>query len=461
MPAEAHSQAGPWRENVEALTMAIIMAILLKGFIVEAYRIPTGSMQPTLMGDETTGVFDRILVDKLSYQFREPERFDIVVFRYPLDHSKNFVKRLVGLPGEHFRIHAGDLWRRDAVDEEWEILRRPRDVQESTWKELRTRTATPWTPLAAGWEAEPLRARGSGRARWGEPNAFVLDHYNDGYPESLRERIRSRFGRSAEYPVGDLRVAGQVTALPGCRSVSVELGEGRRRYSLRIPGPAAPEGSAPEILVDGREPDGELLVERAQSPNAYRLPAAPTAFAAQNLDDLLELFVDGALVCSLEIPEARDSSGTIHLAVDGEGADFEDLRVFRDIYYLATQTAEIFIPEGRYFMLGDNTQDSSDSREWTFARYEVTETLPDGAERTRVIRGGHRQGENPRRGFDPELLWFDDQWGEPHHFEIRSAEKLPPEREPFVTRDLILGRALATFWPIYPHRDLYRLRFVH
>ena len=84
----------PWRDNIEAMTVAIIMAVVLKYFIVEAYKIPTGSMQPTLMGqpfDQNRdgrvdgGVFDRILVDKLSYHFRDPERWEIAVFRYPLE----------------------------------------------------------------------------------------------------------------------------------------------------------------------------------------------------------------------------------------------------------------------------------------------------------------------------------------------------------------------------------------
>ena len=52
--------------------MAVVMALLLKYFIVEAYKIPTGSMQPTLIGDERSGIKDRILVDKLSYVLRDP-----------------------------------------------------------------------------------------------------------------------------------------------------------------------------------------------------------------------------------------------------------------------------------------------------------------------------------------------------------------------------------------------------
>ena len=70
-----------WRENLEALTMAIVVALLFKYFVLEISKIPSGSMQPTLMGNPETGVFDRTLVDKLSLRFRDPERFEIEIGR--------------------------------------------------------------------------------------------------------------------------------------------------------------------------------------------------------------------------------------------------------------------------------------------------------------------------------------------------------------------------------------------
>ena len=108
--------------------MAIVMALLLKCFIVEAYKIPTGSMQPTLIGDETSGIKDRILVDKLSYVFEEPARWDVAMFQYPLNRAQNFVKRIVGVGPEELRIENGDLWRRDTDADVWKIVRRPEAV---------------------------------------------------------------------------------------------------------------------------------------------------------------------------------------------------------------------------------------------------------------------------------------------------------------------------------------------
>ena len=101
----------PWRENLEAAAGAILLAVMFKYFVLEFYRIPSGSMQPTLYGAEAPlELYDRVVADKLSYHVRDPERFEVVIFRYPLDRSKNFVKRVVGLPGEQLRIQGGDVW---------------------------------------------------------------------------------------------------------------------------------------------------------------------------------------------------------------------------------------------------------------------------------------------------------------------------------------------------------------
>ena len=139
----------PWRDNIEAIVMAIIMAVMLKYFVVEAYQIPTGSMQPTLMGNDEAGIKDRIIVDKLSFHFRDPKRFEVVVFRYPLDRSKNFIKRICGMPSEHLKISLGDLWTRRDASEEYRVLRRPDPVQREVWKRIYA-----GDPRYAGWKTD-------------------------------------------------------------------------------------------------------------------------------------------------------------------------------------------------------------------------------------------------------------------------------------------------------------------
>ena len=93
-----------WKNWGEPFLIAAILAIIIRTFLLGPYKIPTGSMRPTFLEG------DRIFVDKVSYRFREPERGDIMVFKYPLDKKKDFVKRLAGLPGDKLEIREGKVY---------------------------------------------------------------------------------------------------------------------------------------------------------------------------------------------------------------------------------------------------------------------------------------------------------------------------------------------------------------
>ena len=82
------------REYAEAILIAIILALLIRTFVVQAFKIPSGSMIPTLL------VGDHILVNKFIYLFRDPQRGDVIVFKYPWDESRDFIKRVVAIGGE-------------------------------------------------------------------------------------------------------------------------------------------------------------------------------------------------------------------------------------------------------------------------------------------------------------------------------------------------------------------------
>jgi len=92
------------REWVESIVIAFILAMVVRTFIVQAFKIPTGSMEPTLKPG------DRILVNKFIYRFKEPERGDVIVFRYPLDPKRDFIKRLIAKPGEIVKIENGYIY---------------------------------------------------------------------------------------------------------------------------------------------------------------------------------------------------------------------------------------------------------------------------------------------------------------------------------------------------------------
>lgn len=104
------------REWVEAIVVALILAIAIRTFILQPFRIPSTSMVPTLV------VGDRLMVNKLRYGaivplttyrlpgFSKPKRGDIIVFRAPEDRKKDFIKRLIGLSGEKVEIKFGDIY---------------------------------------------------------------------------------------------------------------------------------------------------------------------------------------------------------------------------------------------------------------------------------------------------------------------------------------------------------------
>jgi signal peptidase I len=98
------------REYAEAIIIAILIALFIRTFVVQAFKIPSGSMKPTLL------VGDHLLVNKFVYGVKipflrktlipvdTPERGDIVVFIYPVDRSKDFIKRVVGVAGDTIAI---------------------------------------------------------------------------------------------------------------------------------------------------------------------------------------------------------------------------------------------------------------------------------------------------------------------------------------------------------------------
>src|ERR687891_501994 len=107
---ETAKSKSTFREYAEAIGMALLLALFIRTFIVQAFKIPSGSMIPTL------AIGDHILVNKLSYgvripfwedylvEFQKPRRGDVIVFIFPEDHSKDFIKRVIAVGGDTVEI---------------------------------------------------------------------------------------------------------------------------------------------------------------------------------------------------------------------------------------------------------------------------------------------------------------------------------------------------------------------
>lgn len=91
-------------EIFESLLVAVILALIIRLFIFQPFVIPSGSMEPTLQ------VNDRIITLKFSYYFGDPSRGDVVVFKYPRDPKRAFVKRVIGLGGETVTLQDSTLY---------------------------------------------------------------------------------------------------------------------------------------------------------------------------------------------------------------------------------------------------------------------------------------------------------------------------------------------------------------
>ena len=114
------------KEYLEPIVIAVLIALFIRAFIVQAFKIPSSSMETTLQ------VGDHILVNKFIYgikipltdaklfKFKKPQRGDIVVFIYPKDRSKDFIKRVIGTEGDKVEIIRNKIYINDQlIDDPW------------------------------------------------------------------------------------------------------------------------------------------------------------------------------------------------------------------------------------------------------------------------------------------------------------------------------------------------------
>lgn len=368
-----------------SLLVAFTLAMAFRGFVLEGFVIPTGSMGPTLMGAHArllspatayeyaadvqmaqgmaatndqralpildpmissrsaiemrapvalasaarTG--DRVLVLKPLFVFNEPQRWDVVVFKNPVDpagDTQNYIKRMVGLPNETFLLFDGDVFTgpAGASTQELKIARKPEFVQRAVWQpiynsdyepivpvtalETAMRIAwagPPWKPGAdaANWKLAPSRdwaysGTGSTSLNWNS-DAFALDDWNAynalrmAY-EAIRRSPNGMADRAwrqdACFPVSDLRIAATIQcAQLATFSTTFNLTARSSNFAFTV------KGSGEVTVTRSVMESGEQLVTKSAA--FAPLGGDLISFECWHVDQQLWVFVNGNNVLQL------------------------------------------------------------------------------------------------------------------------------------------------------------------
>jgi signal peptidase I len=429
-------------ETLESIIIAFVLAFVFRAFVVEAFVIPTGSMAATLYGEHTEwrcsdcgdefavgidsgGLIaeplcpncfkrqpptelpvkysgDRILVLKYLYDFVEPQRWDVIVFHNPNEPSQNYIKRLVGLPGETLEIVDGNVTVNDR------IAHKTDRAQDALWMpvhDTRHKATRPdWTPR---WALDPPWAnRDTGFALERAPDkdkvAWLTYRHRgvNGQPENIMDFYaynsagsQRRLGATV---VTDLCLRTAATAGHASSVIVVDMRAYKDRFRF-------------ELTAEGSDRPSRILVNDkpvAQAPGGVLPVGRPVEIEAANVDHKLVLLVDGKRVATqalvettpegdptykpIRLPETdrdrfdnpqgeepRHMAAEVRIGARGGPATLAYLRLDRDVYYLskdpmggelipgnAVEGKPFAIEAGEYFVCGDNSPKSFDSRLW-------------------------------------------------------------------------------------------------
>ena len=431
MEAKSKSRAAEIANTLEWLITAFALAFVFRAFVMEAFRIPTGSMASTLLGAHYTmrctqcgykyyygqniyapsqnrgvtrqeysrcpscGYYqitagdmapssgDRILVLKCIYQFEEPKQFDVVVFKNPLDPTENYIKRLVGRPGETVEIIDGDVYING------QISRKPAKVQEELWMPVYDNDYQParqdeptfnghkwrqpfWNPDGTKWkvdDASPTIFRLSG-----DPN----EKYSLVYDTTRGNELKATYAYDELF---------DYKFMPYCSDLMVRFlvntsrpegfaGASLSKYGMQYTGKVDFSGQMTiSRLANGKE---DVLATKAAGSLAVD---SPKMFRFANVDHELVLeFGDEKLV--KDLGRGPNDVGERKAEIEPEAKIFgageiavSHLALLRDIHYTgrnpnsnergrATEGNPLTLKADQFFMLGDNSPRSEDGRWW-------------------------------------------------------------------------------------------------
>ncbi|MBN2270685.1 MAG: signal peptidase I [Sedimentisphaerales bacterium] len=431
-------------DTFEWLITAFILAFVFRAFVMEAFRIPTGSMADTLKGahfrlrcpqcgreyehgfvpsdyrDRTgrqlqedtvphAGVTppqtrcpncgnylstndkvpvangDRILVLKCIYQFFEPKRWDVIVFKNPNEPYINYIKRLVALPGDNIEIIDGDVY----ID--GRISRKPPKVQNELWMTVYDNDYQPVNPdnpafnlsRTKTWRQPFVNKQGSGWVTTDKetPTQFRLDGPPDqinaiAYDSSLGNDFKAVYAyNNVDYyryrpTCSDLMV--RFYAMPA--DPAGHIGASLSKYETNYKAWIDPAG---QMTIASVCKDGEMVLatDRTEPPALNKW----TLLKFANVDHQL-IFEFGNKKISCDLGLEPNATGPIRPDIEPQVEIFASgkltlshVAVFRDIHYTsgradgggrATNGEPFELHDDEFFVLGDNSPNSQDARWW-------------------------------------------------------------------------------------------------
>ena len=326
---------------------------------------------------------DQIFVMKSIYQFFKPKRWDVIVFKNPVEPRINYIKRCIGLPNETIIIVDGDVYA-DGV-----IQRKPEKVQEELWMTLYDNNHQPIHPEQSvygghAWEQPFEKVSGSAWNLYAEgPTVFSLDSQSKTY-ERLRYNDQNSNGFLSTYAYDDPR---SYTRMPVCSDLMVQYyldmkagsaaGAQIQKYGIIYQGIVHADGRMEIVRIAG----GKAILEQEDKCNPEDLQIISRfRFATLDHQVILEY---GSTKLVYDLGTGVDDAGT-NRAVKPEVQilGYGNLRLtgvglFRDIHYISepeamnvlrgTQDDPMVLEDDQYFACGDNSPFSADSRIWETA----------------------------------------------------------------------------------------------
>jgi signal peptidase I len=400
------------RRFLETTLLCLCVLLVLRAVGAEPYVVPTGSMAPTLLGHHKAIVCprcgttvragptadaicpncgcpdlgldrapicpgDQLLVNRNVYDWRSPRRWEMAVFQSPVDDSQLLVKRVVGLPGESVEIRDGDLYVDHEIARktlaELKALRIPvfDSVHEPAGRwSMRWLPEPPAGPASVDGPRLRLQAEGASAYQWlvYRNTLGTTDKARpicDEYPYNGTDPSR------APEPVHDFMLECELEVRAGDGWVALALNDGGSEVVAELPVAALKEGTR---LSEGPLKDGEGTPVLFRTAPTFGLRVGRTynvvfAFA----DRRASVAVDGReLFAALDRPSLAQRAEVMRPArVGAQGVDVvvHGFRLFRDVHYTAAgrqgvRTA-VRLGAGQYFVLGDNSPESDDSRFWS------------------------------------------------------------------------------------------------